>query len=333
MIYQQIINRVNITINKYELISKKDKVLLGVSGGPDSVAMLYILNKLGKELGFSLHVAHLDHMLRKDSYLDSVFVQNLAQKLKIPVSIGQTNVKSLAHKGSVEEIARNSRLNFFGKVAKEVGANKVALAHTIDDQAETVLMRLIRGAGLSGLSAILPKRKIQGLYVIRPLIAVRRKEIEAMLKIKKIKYRLDKTNVQEIYLRNKIRRRLLPLLELEYNRNIKEVLSNTAEIIGNDYEYLLQQASRLAKSFHGRIDLVKFNRLHISVQRMLLRQTIVLFSGDTRRLTFKHIEEIMDLIRQRPIGSVVDLPKGISVVKTKKTLNFRCCKKSRTSLT
>lgn len=320
--YNQLINKVKNTIYKYNLISNNDRVLVGVSGGPDSVAMLYILNSLSNTIGFSLHVAHLDHMLRKNSCKDNEFVRGLAEKLKLPLSEERIDVKALSKRQSTEEAARNARLEFFTKVARRVGANKISLGHTVDDQAETVLMRLIRGSGLGGLSGILPKRKILGFEVIRPLIEVKRKEIEMFLGRKRIKYCVDETNSQEIYLRNKIRRRLLPLLEKSYNRNIKEVLGKTAEIVGNDYDYLSRETARFAKILSKSINLLKYRKLHIAIQRMLIRYNIALLAGDTRRITFKHLEEISDLVQHRPLNSIVDLPKGVSVIKKRKTLVF-----------
>jgi len=310
------------TIRKYNLLDKKDRVVIGVSGGPDSVALLYLLNSLRKELKISLHIAHLDHMLRKESAKDRRFVEGLAQKLKIPITTTRINIKELAKKGSQEEIARNARLGFLFKVAKDTKADKIALGHNLDDQAETVLMRILRGSGLYGLSGILPKRNIAGYQIIRPLLEVRRKEIEAFLKKKKIKPCIDTSNLEEIYFRNKIRNKLIPLLEKEYNKNIKNILSNMAESIGCDYNYLLGITNRYAKKLKSRINLNKFITLHPAIQRLTLRMIITRLKGDTRRITFRNIREIEDLISNRPTNSVVDLPRGISVIKKKGFLSF-----------
>lgn len=312
-----ILEKVKNTIKRYNLIRKGDKIVVAVSGGPDSIALLYLLNNLRKELKLSLHIAHLDHMLRKDSYRDAGFVKGLAQRLKIPVTIERINVRELAKQGSIEEIARNARLGFLFSVAKEIKADKVALGHNFDDQAETVLMRILRGTGLCGLSGILPERNIAGYKIIRPLIEVKRKEIEAFLKKRKVKPRRDTSNLEDVYFRNKIRNRLLPLLEKGYNKNIKEVLSNMAQTSGNDYDYLLKIADRVAGKSGAKINLRRFLKLHPSIQRLVLRLLIARVKGDMRRLTFKHIKEIEDLILNRPINSVVDLPKGVSVVKKK----------------
>jgi len=317
-----IIDRIRTTIEKYNLVSKGDRIVVGVSGGPDSVALLYLLNSLKKELKITLHIAHLDHMLRKDSYKDAEFVKGLAEKLRIPATAAQINVKELAEKGSLEQIARNARLGFLCRVAKGVKADRIALGHNLDDQAETVLMRILRGAGLYGLSGILPKRNISGFDVIRPLIEVKRKDIEEFLKKKKIKPRIDASNLEDIYFRNRVRNKLLPLLEKEYNRNIKEVLANTAESLAYDYDYLQMAALRTMRGMQSKVNLNKLLRLHPAIQRLIVRRAIASVKGDTRRITFQHIREIEDLVLNRPLNSIVDLPKGVSVVKKKTNLFF-----------
>ncbi|MFH1889071.1 MAG: tRNA lysidine(34) synthetase TilS [Candidatus Omnitrophota bacterium] len=317
-----ILDKVKNTIRRFSLLAKGDRVLIGVSGGPDSLALLYLLNKLKKELKIILHVAHLDHMLREDSSKDADFVEKLATKLKIAVTLGRINIKELSRKGSLEEIARNARLGFLFKVARDIKADKIALGHNLDDQAETVLMRIIRGSGLYGLSGILPKRNIAGYEIIRPLIEIKRREIEAYLKKKKVRPRIDASNSEDVYFRNKVRNRLLPLLEKEYNKNIKEVLSNMAESTGYDYAYLIDAANRAIKGSSGRINLKMLIRLHPAIRRLVLRLGIAVVKGDTRRITFQHIKELEDLAFNRPVNSIVDLPKGISVTKKKDQISF-----------
>jgi len=310
------------TIKKYKLVNKKDKILIGVSGGPDSVALLCLLNSLKKEFKLTLHIAHLDHMLRKDSAGDAEFVKKLAKKLRIPVTTAQINVRALARKGSLEEIARNARLGFLFKVAKDIKTKKVALGHNLDDQAETVLMRILRGTGLYGLSGISPKRDIAGFQIIRPLIETRRKEIEVFLRQRRLKPRLDSSNLEDLYFRNRLRNRLFPILKEEYNNNIKEVLSNMADNVAYDYDYLIRAAEVVQRRLTARINLKKFLRLHPAIQRLVLRLNISKLNGDMRRITFQHIREIEDLVVNRPVNSIVDLPRGVSVIKKKKQLCF-----------
>jgi tRNA(Ile)-lysidine synthase len=318
-------DKVRATIKRFDLIAKGDTILLGVSGGADSVTLLYILNSLKKEFGLKLHVGHLDHMLRKESAHDCAFVRGMAKDLKLPFTCARVNVKALAAgRGSVEEIARNARLGFLFAVARKIKAGKIALGHNLDDRAETVLMRLLRGAGLHGLSGILPKRQFGKITVIRPLLETRRADIEAFLSRKKIKFRLDPSNSQDIYFRNKIRNKLIPLLEKNYNRNIKDVLANTAESVAYDYDYLAAAASGKFKKMAVKINLDAITRIHPSMRRMVLRSNINRLKKDTRAINFQHIKEIEDLIFNRPVNSVVDLPKGVSVVKKKKNLHFFC---------
>ncbi|MCM8779945.1 MAG: tRNA lysidine(34) synthetase TilS [Candidatus Omnitrophica bacterium] len=322
------IQKIKNTIKKNNLIQKNDSVLVAVSGGPDSVALLYGLCALRKELKFELCVAHLDHGLRQDSVKDREFVLNLAKKLKIPAVIGRVDIGKFSGTGSLEEIARNERQKFLFRVAKRCRANKIAIGHTRDDQAETVLMRIIRGTGLYGLNAILPKRKISGFTVIRPLIEVSRRQIESYLKKKKIKARLDKSNLEDIYFRNKIRNILLPLLEKEFNPNIKGALANLAETAAADYDYLFKKAGCLnpkPKAQNPKLikfDLGKLGRLHPAMLRMALRLAYARMKGDLRKLTFQHLKEIEDLIFNRPVNSIIDLPAGVSVIKRKKFTLF-----------
>ncbi len=317
-----ILDKVKGAIRKYNLISKGDLVLVAVSGGADSVCLLYLLKGLSRKMSFRLHVAHLDHMLRRDSGRDVQFVDSLTRKLKLPITIGRLNVRALDRKGSLEEVAREARLDFLFKVAKGIGAEKIALAHNLDDQAETVLMRLLRGTGLLGLSGISPKRNFQGFTVIRPLIGVQRREIKAFLNKRGVDACIDKTNLKNIYFRNKVRNNLIPLLEKEYNPNVKELLSNMAEMIALDYDYLEGIALRLVKGKPGLVVLSGFLKLHPAIQRLVLRLNIAQLQGSTRRISYQHIREIEDLIFNRPKNSIVDLPKGISVVRKAKNVVF-----------
>ena len=323
------------TIRRYNLLSMNDKVVIGVSGGPDSVALSLLLNSLSKEFNLSLHIAHLDHQLRKDSYRDKEFVKSLAQRLNLPFTSAKINLHSFSKRGSIEEIGRQKRLRFLFTVAKKVGASKIALGHNQDDQAETVLMRLIRGTGLSGLGSILPKRKIGNWIVIRPLIETPRDAIESYLKRRRIKPCIDLSNKDNIYFRNRIRNRLIPELIKDYNPNVKIVLTNVAQIAAYDYNYLetaaLKTLNRLKKPLAQgksksnlvrgmRLNLNRLSRLHPAIQRLVLRFSIAQIKGTTRKLSFQHIKEIEDLILRRPENSIVDLPHRTSVLKNKKYL-------------
>jgi tRNA(Ile)-lysidine synthase len=313
------LKKVKEAVRRYRLIEPGEKIVVGVSGGPDSVALLYCLYALSRQLRLNLHVAHLDHGLRRGSVADARFVQALAVKLNLPFSSARARI---SRRGSIEEAARQARLDFFFRVAKKIKAKKIALGHNLDDQAETVLMRVLRGSGLLGLSSILPKREILGFTVIRPLLEVRRKDIEAYLKRKKIRPRRDISNSWDIYLRNKIRNRLLPLLEKDYNPGIRQALKNLAESAACDYAYLLAVARKSKAQLGRRISLKKLSKLPPALQRLVFRLNIAALKGNTRRLSLQHIREIEDLVARRPVGSIVDLPQGVSALKRKKTLVF-----------
>ncbi|MFA5092988.1 MAG: tRNA lysidine(34) synthetase TilS [Candidatus Omnitrophota bacterium] len=310
------------TIKKYNLIQKNDKLLVGVSGGPDSLALLFQLNNLKNKLNLTLHIAHLDHGLRKDSHRDLQFVQKLADQLDIPITIKKINPKLLKNKGSLEEVCREVRQDFFIQTAKKIKANKIALGHNLNDQAETVLMRILRGTGLSGLSGIWPKREIRNIIFIRPLIETSRSEIERYLKRKKINPCLDPTNHEELFFRNKIRYHLIPILKEKYNQNIVEVLASLADNTAYDYEYLDQVTKNNLKGNLKHLNIKKLLKLHPAILRLKIRQGISNLQGDTRRIGFVHIKEVEDLLKNRPCGAIVDLPKGISVQKTHSALHF-----------
>jgi tRNA(Ile)-lysidine synthase len=318
----KITKKIEETIKRYNLIKPQEKVILGVSGGADSVALAHILNHLKKPLEFKLYIAHLDHALRDVSKKEAIFVKDLAKRLNVPFVLKRVDIKKLPEKLSIEEKARNARFRFFLTLAKKINADKIATAHNFNDQAETVLMRLIRGTGLQGLSGIMPIREIDGISVIRPLLMIKREEIENFLKIKKIKFCVDKSNRSKLYFRNKIRHSLLPYLEKDYNKNIKEALFNFGLNAGSDYDYLKCSMQHLLKGNKTRLNLKSLYSLHSSALRFKIREAIRVLQGDTRRITFKHIQEVEDLIFTRPVESIVDLPKGLSVKKKKKNLLF-----------
>ncbi|MEW6008412.1 MAG: tRNA lysidine(34) synthetase TilS [Candidatus Omnitrophota bacterium] len=312
------------------MFKKGDSVLVGASGGPDSTALVYVLNSLKKELKITLRLAHLNHLLRRtESYRDMEFVKKTAKKLNIPIDLKIVNISKLANKGSVEEFSRKERHKFFREIVRKCSIKKIALGHNQDDQAETVLMRLIRGSGLYGLQGIVPNRLLEGLTFVRPLLEVSRSDINSYLKRIKVKPCTDSSNLENTFFRNKIRNRLIPFLESGFDRNIKKHLANLAQILSLDYQYLETAAkTRLDTTVTTKtkskvsFDLKKFLKLHIAIQRMIIRMAISHILGSTRKFDYRHWQEIEDLIRNRPIDSVVDLPKGLSVKKIKEKLVF-----------
>lgn len=313
------INQIKKTLAYCSMFESGERVVVGVSGGPDSVCLLHILKRLNFELCLDLHVVHFDHALRKNSSRDCLFVKELAHSLDIPFFSGRLNWKRVKESGSLEDTLKKYRYDFLLKICAKTKCQKIALGHTRDDQAETVLMRILRGSGLYGLSAILPKRAYGPVVIVRPLIEVSRQDVMCYLRDNNKFYRTDATNADNVFLRNKIRNKLLPILEREYNPSVKKVLSDLALNVGVDYRYLQAEAefflSRNLKKSRGRflVSLAKLKRLDVSIQRLVLRSVIEMHKGDLRQLTFRHWQEIEELLLFRPSESQVHLPSGIVI--------------------
>jgi tRNA(Ile)-lysidine synthase len=326
MIYTTVKN----TIEKNRLIENGDKVLVCVSGGPDSITLLNLMIKLQKDYNIKLVVAHLDHMLRgRQSEADAEFVRRVINKLKIPLIMDKVDVKAFSNliRTSIEIAAREARYNFYQKAAEKTGANKIATAHTIDDQAETVLMRLLKGAGSLGLSGIPYKRRLGNAWVIRPLLDVKRVDIEKYLKRHRIRSRLDSSNLKTFYLRNRLRHILIPLLEKDFNPRIKENLNLISRSLNDEFNYLNTAANRAFKQCASEtkkaitINVNALLRKHIALQRLIVRNTIHILKGDLKRINFKHWEEIESLLRSGK-KTIVKLPDGLKVIKKQKQLIF-----------
>ena len=327
-----ILEKAKQTIEQFDMLQCNDRVVAAVSGGPDSVALVYILNRLKKKWRLHLHLAHLNHMLRKEeAESETIFVRKLAKKLALPISCESSKVKDAAKelKLSLEEAGRRARYNFFLRVAKENSACKIALGHNRDDQAETVLMRFLRGSGISGLLGIPAKRKLQECLIIRPLIGIQRREILRFLKLKNISFCTDSSNLTNLYFRNRIRNELIPSLEKSFNPNIKEVLINLAQNMSEDFDLLEKTAIARFEEVRTNsaetkvvINLKKFSFLHQALQKLVARLAIKELQGNVLRIDYRHWKELQDLAQNRPGNSIVDLPGSISVLKKERHLVF-----------
>lgn len=322
------IEQVKKTLKYYSMFDPGERVVVGVSGGPDSVCLLHVLKQLNFELCLDIQVAHFDHCLRKSSAADGVFVEKLASSLGVPFFCDRLNWKKTKRLGSLEGLLKKHRYDFLSRVCEKAHSKKMVLGHTQDDQAETVLMRILRGSGLFGLSAILPKRPFGPATIVRPLIEVSRFEVMRYLNKKKLNYRMDDTNLDETFLRNKIRHSLLPLLEEKYNPNIKKVLSGLALNVGADYHFLRARAEiflkkNLEKKPKGfSIALRPLKKADIAIRRIFLRMVIEMLKGDLSRLTFKHLQEIEELLSLRPVLAQVHLPGNIILSTTLNCLDI-----------
>ncbi len=311
------LDKVQATIHKYELLEKGDKILVAVSGGVDSITTLDILYRLRDKLDISLAAAHLDHQLRgEESKKDAQLVETIAKDLKIPIVSESKDVRSfIEQKGlSVEEGARVLRYQFLKSAYERLRADKIALGHNLNDQVETFLMRLIRGAGLTGLRGMLPKRDI----FIRPLIECRREEIREYAGARGLDYREDSTNVSTKYLRNKIRWELLPLLKEEYNPAILDTLSRTENIAREIIDYLDKQAKKiLAQStIKEESETISLDRNMLlsqeqAVLRAVIRKAIQQVRGRLKDIEFVHIQDIITELERKKPRSELHLPNGL----------------------
>lgn len=316
-------SRVASYIKEQHLLTASQPLLLAVSGGPDSVCLLHLLAGLRSKSHVRLHVAHLDHQLRgAESVQDAQYVLDLCHRLEVPVTIGQQDVRAYRaeHRISLEEAAREVRYSFLAEVAKSIGAECVAVAHTLDDHVETVLLHLLRGSGTRGLRGLQPVSPLLTpsgrLTVIRPLLAVSRRETTGYCRRYRLKPRRDVTNLSMELLRNRVRLKLLPRLK-DYNPQIVEALLRTARIAGDDIEFLEKSARRQWGRIVSRqgetiiFDRQKLNRLPASLQRYLLRMTMAEVLGTLKDIEARHIEEMVMFLK-KPAGKRISLPGGLS---------------------
>ena len=316
--------RVKNFIQAHNLVERKDCLLLAVSGGPDSTCLLDILVRLKDELGIRLHVAHLDHQLRgAESRADAGYVAEMAQRLGVPATIERRDVKAYQAEQhlSLEEAAREVRYRFLADTASTVGAGRVAVGHTIDDQVETILMHLVRGTGTRGLGGLKPCTVRQlppdgkRLTVVRPLLELYRRETVDYCRSHQLEPRIDTSNLSPLPLRNRIRLKLLPLLK-SYNPRVVEALLRTTSIAADELAFLDEETARLWDSVaqrHGDVILLdkeSFGRLHPALKRHLLRASILELLGSLKDIETRHIEEIMAALN-KPAGKQISLPGGL----------------------
>jgi len=323
-------SRVKDSIQRHNLISTGQAIVVGVSGGADSVCLLHVLVRWRTELDIRLHIAHLNHQLRGDeSEADAKYVTSLASKLGIPVTIGKHDVVAYRDKRncSIEEAARELRYDFLARVATDVGAGRVAVGHTRDDQVETILMHILRGAGTSGLRGLepcspMPYSKGMSLRaqrsnpsVIRPLLNITREEAMSYCQEHQLEPRIDSSNLSLSFLRNRLRLEFLPLLR-EYNPNVDEALLRLAEIAGEDVSFMEQQALQLWDEVARQegdtiyLDKGKTSTLPVALQRQLIRLAVGTLLGDITDIEANHIEAIRSLL-SKPVGKRISLLRGL----------------------
>lgn len=319
------INAVLKTIEKYKLIEANDKVVLGVSGGPDSLFMLDILNNLKEELHINLVVAHINHMIREEADSEEQFVKEFCKKINVEFYSRRIEVEKYANNSKIglEEAGRKVRYEFFEEVLKLTGANKIAIAHNKNDKVETMIMHLLRGSGVSGLQGIQPKTNNK---IIRPIIEIERKDIEKYCEEKNLEPRIDKSNFDNTYTRNKIRNIVIPYIKQEFNPNFIETMTRLSEVITEENIFLSNMSNEEYKNIliqKGEkeiiLDLKKFNKLDNIIKKRIILYTISNLRGGSQGIEKIHIEDIVKLCKNN-VGNKFLVPnKGLKVlVKDKK---------------
>ncbi len=315
------LDQVKKTIKQYRMLTPGDRVLVAVSGGVDSVVLLYVLRALQEDMQLSLAVAHFDHAIRPDSAADAEFVKKLARSLKLRCYSERADVPAYAkaQKLSLEVAARTLRYQFLERIAKAHNLNKIALGHTLNDQAETLLMRLLRGAGLEGLSGIPPVRPSGELTYIRPLIECTRDQIVAFAQAHKLSWCEDPTNYDTTIVRNKIRHELIPILK-EYNPKVLDALGRTARLLAQAAHVLERQAEQAlptlitSENTHElALDLKGLVAMPEYLQALVLRRAIARVNPLCEPEA-AHIEALLRWLSRHGTGEL-HLPAGVRVLR------------------
>ncbi len=315
-------------IKRNNLIVEGDKILVAVSGGPDSMCLLDILYKLKDILKIDISVAHVNHLIRVDAKDDAEYVKRFCQEKNIKFYLKECNIqeKSKMERIGVEEAGRNARYDFFKEVAKNNSLNKIAIAHNKNDLAETLIMNLLRGSGSQGLKSISNKN---GMY-IRPLLDIDRCEIEKYCEENELHPRIDSTNFENTYTRNKIRNIIIPYIKKEFNPNIVETLSRLSKIVTEEQEYIEYEVSKcyekvMLKEENENITISgkEFSKLNVAIKKRLILYIIKKVQGSTKGIEKKHIEDINKLIDNNIGNKFLTPNKNLKVYINRGTVTFK----------
>lgn len=318
------------TIKKYNLIENGDRVVVGVSGGPDSISLLHILNKFCKNkiLNFEIIVCHVNHQIREEANDDEEYVREYCEKNNIKFYAKRIDVIKYANnnKMGLEEAGRKIRYDFFDEILEKEYANKIAIAHNKNDKAETIIMNIIRGSGISGLKGIEP---IRDNKYIRPIIECERTEIEKYAKENNLNPRIDKTNFENDCTRNKIRNIVLPYIKKEFNSNIVETMNRLSNLATETDEYIQKKVIENYKEIKIEensknivLDLKKFNKIDMLIRKRILIYTISKVLGNSQNIEMINIEDIIKMCNKN-IGNKYLMPnKNIKVLVNKGKIFF-----------
>lgn len=316
------------TIEKYNLINKNDKIILGVSGGPDSLFMLNILNNLKEKLQIELIVAHINHKIRKEADSEEQFVEKFCKKINVKFYSKRIEVEKYANNNKIglEEAGRKIRYEFFEEVLKQENANKIAVAHNKNDKVETIIMHILRGSGISGLQGINPQTNNK---IIRPIIEIERKDIEKYCEEHNLEPRIDKSNFDNTYTRNKIRNVVIPYIKEEFNPNFIETMTRLSEVITAENTFLNDLTKKEYKNILMQekdkeiiLDLKKFNELDNIIKKRIILYTVANLRGGSQGIEKVHIEDIVKLC-QKNVGNKFLVPnKGLKILVKDKKIFF-----------
>ena len=297
-------NKILETIKKYNMIENGEKVVLAVSGGPDSICMLDILKDIKNDetidMNFTIVVAHVNHMIRKEAEEDEKYVKKYCEENQIEFYSKSIDVQKMANNNKIglEEAGRKVRYDFFDEILEETNAQKIAIAHNKNDKVETVLMHILRGSGINGLKGIEPKR---GRY-IRPLIECERNEIEEYCNEKNLQPRIDKTNFENEYTRNKVRNLLIPYIQKEFNPNLIQTIDRLSNLVAEEEDYMDKQVQKIYEEIlinenekEIQLDLKMFNLQEKVIKSRVILYTITRLFGNSKGLEKIHIEDIIKL--------------------------------------
>lgn len=316
MLKEQVID----TIKKYNLIEENDSIVIGVSGGPDSICLLHILNEMKNELNFKIYVAHINHMIREEADSETEYVKEFCKNLGIECYIKRIDVVEIANnlKRGTEETGRQIRYEFFNEILEKTNSNKIATAHNNNDKVETILMNILRGSGTSGLKGI---EAIRDNMYIRPLINTSREEIEEYCETNELEPKIDKSNNENIYTRNKIRNIVIPYIKQEFNPNIIKTINRLSEVANEENEYLNKVTENefnkllLEKENNSYVlNLKDFNKLELVIKRRVILYTINELLASTTGIEKVNIDDIIKLCNNN-IGN-----KYLSPIKNLKVL-------------
>ncbi len=307
------IRKIETNIKKFNLIKEDQNILIGLSGGPDSVMLFHGLKKIKEKKNFNLYAAHINHLYRgNDAYEDEEFVRKLCGDFNIKLYVKRQNASILAKKNKIteEEAGREIRYGFFNEILKKIGGGIIATAHNKNDQVETLLQRMIRGTGIEGLTGMDYKQE----NIIRPLLNIDKEEIINYLKTNNIDYCIDKTNAEPIYGRNKIRLELIPYIEKRFNKNFQDTLFRMSQNMKDDYEIINKQVEKdfsecliLKEKENIILDVDTLKNYPKGIRSRILRNSIEYIKGNKVDVERKHIDYLDGFMLKKETGKSIDL--------------------------